>query len=603
MFNKTKKLAKRFTWHYLRPAQRIALNSKTGADPRIDSRKLMVSLGAFGIYMSLKDENDISTSQKDSFLNYVFEQAPKDIHDLLAERRLEQLNPNCFKQCYSDLVITCVSAETKGEDPFPAAVISTILYALKDDFCDDDNLNYILGNYMGEIKDMVSTVLGGDRQVDEDSIENHKETYDEVKEAAEYEDHGDEDIKGLIEDNKNKFVKILVEGDSAPISDSELVNYIVDVDKAKDKFSSEDYRYFLQLFRNIASDKNEYQSNKRRLLDRSFAIAYRFWRDGFPFEDIHESPSVFSRDFVIKKPDIDNLITEMGNSYYDIIDTVCKKSHLRRGDTHRCAIAFLSFSFQTLLGVGGFDCSTDFIPSIYDNVEWYYSAIVDKHHGEDEDAEQLWFERIKTEYTEMLDGYDSVEVDVCLKDFTKRFLKVIGADPNNDELFELLYDEIYEWGHMAYKEIKANEEESSAYDDMKEETEEEPFYEDNDNEGDEDEEYDDVSGEYNYVESYVWSKNDKSMSDAFDIGFQCTIELSDDFDCTVSINEEQYDGIWDYSDNEHIEISGFEDIDEAIIRGFSDYLVKISSNLLLKVYENDRENEDSDIIHIFIKNE
>lgn len=601
MFNRTKKFAKRFTWHYLRIAQRIALNSTIGADSRIDSRKLMVSLGAFGIYMSLKNDPDISTSQIDHFMNYVFERAPRDIHDLLAERRLEQLDPNCFKQCYSDLNRTYVNSETAGADAFTTTLICAIDYALKDEFRDNDNLKYILDNHMGEIKDIVSAILGKPRQVDEESIDDFKATSVAIEEEAD-EDYGAEDIKDYIDDDKYKFFKILSEDLAEPISDSELVDFIVDVNKAKDKYSAEDYTCFLQLLNKIASDKNEFLSNKRRLLDRSFAIAYRFWRNGFPFEDIYKGSPIFYRDYVIKKPDIDNLITEMGNSYYDIIDSVCKKSHLRRGDTHRCAAAFLSFSFETLLGVGDFDCSTDFLPSIYDNVEWYYSAIVDKHHGEDENAEQLWFERIKTEYTEMLDGYDSVEVDVCLKDFTKRFLKIIGADPNNEELFELLYDEIYEWGHMAYKEIKANEEEASAYDDMKEETEDEEFYEDDDNENDEDEEYDDVSGEYTYEESYIWLKNDGSLSDAFDIGFECTIDLSDDFDCTVSVNEEQYDGIWDYSDNEHIDISGFEDIDETIIRGFSDYLVKCSSNLL-KVYENDRENEDNGIIHVFIRND
>lgn len=155
MFNSAKKVAKKFTWHFLRNAQRLSFNSKVGSDPRIDSRKLMVSLGAFGIYMNLNNDKDISTSQLDHFLNYVYERAPKDIHDLLAEYRLEQLDANSFRQCYSDLVMTCVDAETRGEDVFSEAVFYTFFYALKDDYRDSDNLNYILDNYMDEIKHMV----------------------------------------------------------------------------------------------------------------------------------------------------------------------------------------------------------------------------------------------------------------------------------------------------------------------------------------------------------------------------------------------------------------------------------------------------------------
>lgn len=151
MFNRAKTTAKRLTWHHLRNAQKLALKSKLGADPRIDSRKLMVSLGALGIYMSLFDYNDISTAQKDKFMTYIYERAPKDIHDLLAEFKLEQLDSSCFKRFYSDLTLTCVNAGTKGEEVFPAALIQTIHYALKDDFCDDENFNYILDNYKDEI--------------------------------------------------------------------------------------------------------------------------------------------------------------------------------------------------------------------------------------------------------------------------------------------------------------------------------------------------------------------------------------------------------------------------------------------------------------------
>ena len=159
MFNSAKKFAKRFTWHYLRKAQKLSFNSKIGADPRIDSRKLMVSLGALGIYVFLRDNEEIPTSQLDKFLNYVYERAPKDIHDLLAEFRLEQLDPNSFRQCYSDLTMTCVNAETKGENYVTVALASTIFYALKEGFRDDDNLNYIFKNYMDEFQSMVETLL------------------------------------------------------------------------------------------------------------------------------------------------------------------------------------------------------------------------------------------------------------------------------------------------------------------------------------------------------------------------------------------------------------------------------------------------------------
>lgn len=159
MFNSAKKVAKKYTWHFLRKAQRLAFNSSVGKDSRIDSRKLMVSLGAFGMHMNLSNDKDISTSQLDHFLNYVYERAPKDIHDLLAEYRLEQLDANTFKQCYSDLVMTCVDAENRGDDSFPEAVFFTIYYALKDEYRDDDNLNYILDNYMDEIKHMVDVML------------------------------------------------------------------------------------------------------------------------------------------------------------------------------------------------------------------------------------------------------------------------------------------------------------------------------------------------------------------------------------------------------------------------------------------------------------
>lgn len=159
MFNRMKKIAKKFTWHHLRKAQRLSLCSKLGADPRIDSRKLIVSLGTLGIYVSLMSNNDVSSAQKDQFLSYVFERAPRDIHDLLAEYKLDQIDPNSFKQCYSDLSLTCVNAETSGEYFLPVAVIFIIHYALKDEFNDDENLNYVMETYFDEIKYITDMML------------------------------------------------------------------------------------------------------------------------------------------------------------------------------------------------------------------------------------------------------------------------------------------------------------------------------------------------------------------------------------------------------------------------------------------------------------
>lgn len=98
------------------------------------------------------------------------------------------------------------------------------------------------------------------------------------------------------------------------------------------------------------------------------------------------------------------------------------------------------------------------------------------------------------------------------------------------------------------------------------------------------------------------SKNDGSTSDAYDVGIDCTIRLSDNSVCTVLIGEAQYDGIWEYSDNEHIDFSGFEDIDKTIIRGLSDYKVEYFNDHII-VYENDRENEDNGIKHVFVRND
>ena len=139
MFNKEKKYAKRMSWHFLRKAQRLAMNSAIGSDPRFDTRKLMVALGALGIYYTIDSSSEgIATSQIDRFLEYLYPYADKDIYSLLGEFRLPQLETGTFRKCYSEMIQSAIKTESENDSRFEGACSFAFIYAIKDEYKDDD---------------------------------------------------------------------------------------------------------------------------------------------------------------------------------------------------------------------------------------------------------------------------------------------------------------------------------------------------------------------------------------------------------------------------------------------------------------------------------
>lgn len=142
MFNKEKKYAKRMSWHFLRKAQRLAMNSNIGQNPKFDTRKLMVSLGALGIYYTIESSSEgIATSQIDRFLEYLYPYADRDIYSLLSELRLVQLEKGTFRTCYTEMVQSAIKTESENESRFNGACFFAFIYAIKDEYLDDDLSN------------------------------------------------------------------------------------------------------------------------------------------------------------------------------------------------------------------------------------------------------------------------------------------------------------------------------------------------------------------------------------------------------------------------------------------------------------------------------
>lgn len=159
MFNTVKKNAKHMTWAFLRRAQRVALNSEIGENYRIDVRKMIVSLGAYSFYLFLEEKGEgVTSSQREKFLEYVFEYAPKYVHDLLGEYNLEQLPSNSFKDFYTNMIDECIKAENAGEDPGDTAFTETILYFAKDRYNDEENWDFIFDKYEDEIKNIMGFI-------------------------------------------------------------------------------------------------------------------------------------------------------------------------------------------------------------------------------------------------------------------------------------------------------------------------------------------------------------------------------------------------------------------------------------------------------------
>ena len=253
----------------------------------------------------------------------------------------------------------------------------------------------------------------------------------------------------------NKFSKITTFHYES-VSDKEILNHMVSVNRAKKHLSADYYSEFMDLFKTIASENKPFPTNLARFWDRAFAVAHLFERIGFPYEDIYASDTLYNT-YIETKEGYDQLVETIVNDYYNAIDSIVDICDLDDLEVHQCAVFFLQMLSALFLDAGQYECRTDYLPSFLDAVVWFYQKTVDAQCGVYVDAQEelnALFDELSVEYNDAYDNNDSVEA--VIEDFTKRFLKFIDADPNNDKLYEIMDAGTFELSKIAFEEAQKN---------------------------------------------------------------------------------------------------------------------------------------------------
>ena len=115
-----------------------------------------------------------------------------------------------------------------------------------------------------------------------------------------------------------------------------------------------------------------------------------------------------------------------------------------------------------------------------------------------------------------------------------------------------------------------------------------------------DEEHEDIEGHYKYEESYVFFKDKGSYSEAFDADLFAVIFLNEDSKCTVTIEQETYEGQWAFTDDEQLDFEGFSFTERVFIRGITSYYAAYSDEQI-SVIEDDPQMPGISFKHIFTK--
>lgn len=115
-----------------------------------------------------------------------------------------------------------------------------------------------------------------------------------------------------------------------------------------------------------------------------------------------------------------------------------------------------------------------------------------------------------------------------------------------------------------------------------------------------DDSYNDIVGEYEYKESYVCFDESDRSSEIFDAELDVDIYISEEHDCTIVIDGEEYFGTWDHIEGVYYDFSDFEGIDLVVLRGLSEYKTKYLNDMLV-IYEDIPQVSGISLIHIFEK--
>lgn len=250
----------------------------------------------------------------------------------------------------------------------------------------------------------------------------------------------------------NKFSKITT-AHSEPLSDKEILDHMVSVNKAKRHYSANDYSEFMEIYRSIASENKPFPTNLTRFWDRAFAIAYTFEILGFSYEDIYAKATVYNT-YIETKESYDQLVETIVSNYYNAIENIIDRCYFDGTVVHQYAICYLQMLCAAFLDAGRFECKTDYLQSLINVVTWFYQKIVEDRYEVNNIAQNTYFDALASEYDDAYDNNDSVEG--LIEEFTKRFLSIIGADPNNNELYEIMRDGTFEMEKIAFQEAENN---------------------------------------------------------------------------------------------------------------------------------------------------
>ena len=164
LFNPRKKLAKQIAWHYLRISQQQLFNSHKyiALDYyRFDPGLLMVALGAYGIYVSMKKAG-LSEKEEKEFETYLFQYAPGFVRDLYKEYRETPLHPELFEMTYKELKRTCEQATAENTMSIEGAgMLFAITCALTEDYRTEEKVKEVMESYNGEITEIQDALLNG----------------------------------------------------------------------------------------------------------------------------------------------------------------------------------------------------------------------------------------------------------------------------------------------------------------------------------------------------------------------------------------------------------------------------------------------------------
>lgn len=110
--NEVKRLSKAIAWKFLRNAQFIVMKSEfCNKNVLIDKSKMILALGAYGIYASnelslakiYEDGDTPDLSKMNKSIQYIGKYAPKYVRGLLAQYKLPQLPKSAFTNFYSGM--------------------------------------------------------------------------------------------------------------------------------------------------------------------------------------------------------------------------------------------------------------------------------------------------------------------------------------------------------------------------------------------------------------------------------------------------------------------------------------------------------------------